>query len=107
MREESRLRVLESRVLRRLFEPKRDEVTGCWRKLRNEELNDLYSTPNIVRLSKSRRMRWAEHVTRMGRGIYRVLMGKPEGKRPLGRPRRRWEDNIKMDLREVGCGGID
>jgi hypothetical protein len=84
-------------VLRRVFGPKRDEVTGEWRKLHNEELNDLYSLPNIVRVVKSRRMRWAGHVVRMGedRDVYRVLVGKPEGKRPLGRPRRRREDNIK------------
>jgi len=95
-------------VLRRVFEPKRDEVTAEWRKLHNEELSDLYSLPNIVRVVKSRRMRWVGHVARMGqwRGVYRVLVGKPEGKRPLGRPRRRWEDNIKMDLQEVEgvCG---
>jgi len=96
-------------VLRGIFGPKRDEVTGEWRKLHNEELNDLYCSPNIVRVIKSRRMRWAGHVARMGerRGVYRVLVGKPEGKRPLGRPRRRWEDNIKIDLQEVGCGGMD
>jgi len=84
-------------------------VTGEWRKVRNEELNDLYCSPNIVRGIKSRRMRWAEHVARMEerRGVYRVLVGKPVGMRPLGRPRRRWEDNIKMDLQEVGCGGMD
>jgi len=101
--------VFESRVLRRIFGPKRDEVTGEWRKLHNEELNDLYCSLNTFSMIKSRRMRWAGHVARMGerRGVYRVLMGKPEGKRPLGRPRRRWEDNIKMDLREVGCGGMD
>jgi len=96
--------VFENRVLRRVFGSKRDEVTGEWRKLRNEEFRDLYSLPNIVRVVKSRRMRWAGHVVRMGegRGVYRVVVGKPEGKRSLGRPRRRWEDNIKMDLREVG-----
>ena len=96
--------MFENRVLRRIFGPKRDEVTGEWRKLHNEELSDLYSLPNIVRVVKSRRMRWARRVARMGegRGVHRVLVGKPEGKRPLGRPRRRWEDNIKMDLQEVG-----
>ena len=80
-----------------------------WRKLRNEELNDLYPSPNIVRVIKSRRISWVGHVACMGemRGVYRVLVGKPEGKRPLGRPRRRWEDNIKMDLQELGCGGMD
>jgi len=104
LREERRLR-----VLRRIFGPKRDEVTGEWRKLHNEELNNLYSSPDIVRVIKSRRMRWSGHVACMGegRGVYRVLVGKPEGKRPLGRPRHRWEDNIRMDLREVGCGGVD
>ena len=92
-----------------IFGPKRDEVTGEWRKLRNEELNDLYSLPNIVRVVKPRRMRWAGHVARMGedRGVHRVLVGKPDGKRPLGRPRRRWEDNIKMDLQEDGGGRGD
>ena len=86
-----------------------DEVTGEWRRLHNEELNDLCSSPNIVRVIKSRRMRWAGHVARMGeeRGTYRVLVGKPEGKRPLERPRRRWVDNIKMELQEVGCGYVD
>jgi hypothetical protein len=100
LREEHRLRMFENRVLRRVFGPKRDEVTGDWRKLHKEELNDLYSLPNIVRVVKSRRMRWAGHVARMGedRGVHRVLVGKPESKRPLGRPRRRWEDNTKMDL---------
>ena len=91
-----------------IFGPKRDEVTWEWRKLHNEELSDRYSLLNIVRVVKSRRMRWARHVARMGqgRGVHRVLVGKPEGKRPLGRPRRRWEDNIKIDLQEVGgvCG---
>jgi hypothetical protein len=87
-----------------LVHSKRDKVTGEWRKLHNEELNDLYSLPNIVRVGNSRRMRWAGHVARMGKdiGVHRVLVGKSEGKRPLGRPRRRWEDNIKMDLQEVG-----
>ena len=96
--------MFENIVLTRIFGPSRDEVTGEWRRLHNEELNDLYSSPNIVRVIKSRRMRWAEHVARMGeeRGVYRVLVGKPEGKRPLGRPRRRWVD-IRMDLQEVGC----
>ena len=100
LREERRLRVFQNRVLLRIFGPKSDEVTGEWRKLHNEELSDLYSLPNIVRVVKSRRMRWAGHVGRKGkgRGVHRVLVGKPEGKRPLGRPRRRWEDNIKMDL---------
>jgi len=104
LREERSLRVFENRVLRKLFGPKRDEATGEWRKLHNEELNDLYSLPSIVQVVKWRRMRWAGHVARMGedRGVHRVLVGKTEGKRPLGRPRRRWEDNIKMDLQEVG-----
>jgi len=85
------------------------EVTGDWRRLHKVELNDLYSSPNIVRVIKSRRMRWAWHVARMGeeRGVYRFLVGKPEGRRPLGRPRRRWVDNIRMDLQEVGCGHVD
>jgi hypothetical protein len=96
------------RMLRRIFGLKRDEVTGEWRKLRNKELNDHYSSPNVFRVIKSRRMRWAGHVVRMGerRGVYRVLVGKPEGKRPLERPRRRWEDNVKTDLK-MGCGGMD
>jgi len=109
LREERRLRVFENRALRRIFELKRDGVTGEWRKLHNEELNNLYSSPNIVGVMKSRRMRWAGHVARIGEGrcVYRVFVGKPEGRRPLGRPRRRWEDNIRMDLREVGCGCVD
>jgi len=107
LREECRLIVFENRVLRRIFGPMRDEATGEWRKLHNEELNDLYSSLSIVWVIKLRRMRWAGHVACMGdrRGIYRVSVGKPEGKRPLGRPRHRWEDCIKMDLQEVGCGG--
>jgi galactose-1-phosphate uridylyltransferase len=100
--------VFENRVLRRVFGPKRDEVTGEWRKLHNKELSDLYSLPNIVRVVKSRRMRRSWHVARMGegRGVHRVLVEKPEGKRPLGRPRHRWEDNIKMNRSEevVGTG---
>jgi hypothetical protein len=109
LREGHRLRVFENRVLRRIFGPKRDEVTGEWRRLHNEELNDLYSSPNIIRVIKSRRMRWAGHVVRMGegRGPYRILVGRPEGRSPLGRPRHRWEDNIKMDLQEVGWRGMD
>jgi hypothetical protein len=106
LREKCRLRVFENKVLRRIFGPKRDEVTEKWRTLHNKELYALYSSPNIIRAIKSRRLRWAGHVARMGerRGVYRVLVGKPEGRRPLGRPRRRWEDNIKMDLRQVGWG---
>jgi len=101
--------VFENRVLRRVFGTKRDEVTGEWRKLHNEELIDVYSLLNIVRVVKSRRMRWAGHVARMGegRGVHRVLVGKPEGRIPLGRPRRRWEDNIKTDVQEVGGGCAD
>jgi hypothetical protein len=106
LREEHRLRVFENRVLRRIFGPKREE-DGSWKKLHNDELHSLYSSPNIVRVIKSRRMRWAGHMARMGegRGVYRVLVGKPEGKRPLVRPRCRWEDNIKMDLREIWIDG--
>jgi hypothetical protein len=109
LKEERRLRVFENRVLRRIFGSKGDEITGEWRKLHNEELNGLYSLRNIVRVIKSRRMRWAVHVTRMGEGrvVCRVLVGKPEEKRPLGRPRRRWEDNVRMHLQEVGSGCED
>jgi hypothetical protein len=108
LREEHRLRVFENRVLRRIFGLKRDEVTEEWRKLHNEELHNLYLLPDIIRQVKSRRMRWAGHVARMGeeRKVYKVLVGKPEEKRPLGRPRRRWEDDIRMDLREIGLGGV-
>jgi hypothetical protein len=93
-------------MLKRIFGPKREE-DGSWRKFHNDELRSLYSSPNIVRLITSRRKRWAGHVARMGegRGVYRVLVGRPEGKRPLGRPRRRWEDNVKLDLREIGIDG--
>jgi hypothetical protein len=96
--------VFKDRVLRRIFGPKRDEVTVDWRKLHNEERHNLYSSPDIIRQVKSRRMRWAGHVARMGedRKEYKVLVGKPEGKRPLGRPRRRWEDEIRTHLREIG-----
>ena len=102
-REERKLRVFENMVLR-IFGPRGDELAGEWRRLRNEDVNDLYSSPNIVRVIKSRRMRWAGHVARIGeeRGVCRVLVGKQEGKRPQGRPRRRWVDNIRMDLQEVG-----
>ena len=101
--------MFENRVLKRIFGPRRDEVTGEWRKIHNKELNDLYSSPNIVWVIKSRRMRWARHVACTGksRGVYGVLVGKPEGKRQLGRPMCRREENIKMDLQEVGCGGMD
>jgi hypothetical protein len=103
LRKEHSLRVFENRVLRKIFGPKREE-DGSWRKLHNDELHNLYSSPNIVRVIKSRRVRWAGHVARMGegRGVYRVLVGRPEGMRPLGIRRRRWEDNIKMELRETG-----
>ena len=93
----------------RIFGPKKEEVTEEWRKLHNEELNDLCTSLNIVCVINSRRMRWAGHVARMGerRGVYRVFVGKPDGKKPLGRPKHRWEDNIKTDLQEVGYGGMD
>jgi hypothetical protein len=108
LREEHRLRVFENRVLRTIFGPRRDEVTRGWRELHNEELHNLYSSPNIIRMIKSRRMRWAVHVARIldMRNAYRIL-GKSEGKRPLGRPRRRWVDTIKMDLREIEWDGMD
>jgi len=108
MREERRLKVFENRVLRRTFGSKRDEVTGEWRKLHNEELNDMHCSSNIVWVIKSR-IRWARHVVRMGekRSVYSVLVGRPEGKKPLGRARRRWEDNIKLDVQNVGCKSMD
>jgi hypothetical protein len=101
--------VFENRVLRRIFGPKRDEVMRVWRKLHNEELHNLYTPPSIIRMIKSRRMRLARHVARMEakRNACRILVGKPEGKRPLVRPRHRWVDNIEMDLREIGWGGMD
>jgi hypothetical protein len=107
LREEHRLRVFENRMLRGIFGPKRDEVIGGWRKLHNEELHNLYCSPSMIRIIKSRGMRWVEHVARMGekRNAYRILVGKPEGKKPI--PRCRWEDNIKMDLREIGWGDMD
>jgi hypothetical protein len=102
------LSIFENRVLRRIFGPKRDEVTGGWRKVHNEELHGLYSSLSIVSVIKARRMRLAGHVARMGevRGAYNILVGRPEGRRPLGRPRCRWEDNIKMDLREIEFGDV-
>jgi hypothetical protein len=102
LREEHRLSVFQNRVLRRIFGPRRDEVTGDWRKLHNEKLHNLYSSPNIIRMIKSRRMGWAGHVARMRetRNAYRILVGNPEGKRPLGGPRRWWVDSIKIDLKE-------
>jgi hypothetical protein len=107
--EEHRLRVFENRVLRRIFGPKTNEVTGGRRKLHNEELHGLKSSPGIVRMAKARRMRWVGHVARMGevRGAYNILVGRPEGRRPLGRLRCRWEDNIRMDLREIWFGDVD
>jgi hypothetical protein len=101
--------VFENKVSRRIFGPKRDEVTGGWRKLHNEEIHNLFSSPNIITVIKSRRMKWAGHVAQMGekRNVYKLLVGKLEGKRPLGRPRRRWVDNIKMDLLEIGWGSVN
>jgi hypothetical protein len=101
--------VFENRVLRRILGPKREEVTGEWIKLHNEELRDLYSSPSIIRIIKSRKMRWEGHVARMGknRNACRLFVVKPEGKRPLGRSRRRWVDNNKMDLGEVGWGDVN
>jgi hypothetical protein len=101
--------VFENRVLRRIFGPKRDGVTGRWRKLYNEKLHNLYSSPSKIKIIKSRRMRWAEYVARMGekRNVYKLLVGKPEGKRPLGRPRCRWIYDIKMDLLEMGLNAVD
>jgi hypothetical protein len=109
LRKELRLKVFENRVSRRIFGPKRDEVTRDWRKLHNEELNDLYSSPSIVCMIKSKRLRRTGRVARIAarRDVYRILMGKPEGRRSLERPRHRWEDNIKMDLQEMVCGSID
>jgi hypothetical protein len=109
VREEHKLRVFENRVLRRIFGPKRDGWTRGWRKLHNEELHNLYSSPSKIRYIKSRRMRWAGHVARMGekRNVYRLLVGKPKGKRPLGRPRRKWMADIKMGLIEIGVNVVD
>jgi hypothetical protein len=109
LREEHKLRVFENRMLRRIFGPKRNGVTGGWRKLHNEELHNLYSCSSIIRIIKLRRSRGSEHMARIGekRDVYRLLVGKPEGKSPLGRPRCRWLDNIKMDLLEIGSGGVD
>ena len=109
LREKRRLRVFENRVLRRIFGPRRDEVTGEWRILHTGDLNDLYCSPNIVRVIKLRIMKWAGHVACMGerRVVYRFLVGKYGGKRPPGRPRLRWEDNIKVDLQKVAYEGMD
>jgi hypothetical protein len=108
LRKEHRLGTFENRVLRRIFGPKRDEVTGGWRELHNEELHDFYSLPSIIRIMKTRSMRWAGHVARMGekRNACRLLVRKPEGRRPLGRPRRRWLDNIRRDLGVVWTGSV-
>jgi hypothetical protein len=108
LREDHRLRAFEKRALKRIFRPKREE-DGLWRKLHNDELHSLYSTPNIIRVIKSRRMRWEGHVARMGegRGVYWALVRRPKGKRPLGIPRRRWEDNIELDRGEIGIDGAN
>jgi hypothetical protein len=109
LREGYRLRVFENRVLRRIFGPKKDEVTGGWKKLHIEDLHVLYFSPSIIRVMKARRMRWAGHVASMGvvSVEYKFLVGRPEGRRTLGRPRCEWEDNIKMDIREIGFGDVD
>jgi hypothetical protein len=109
VRKGHKLRVFQNRALRRIFRPKRDEVTGGWRKLHDEELHDLYSTPSIIRIMKSRRMRWTGHVARMRkkRNVYRLLVGKPEGKRPVGKPNLRWTDNTEMDIVEIHLGDVD
>jgi hypothetical protein len=109
LKKEHRPRVFEMGLLRRVFGPKRDEVKGEWRKLHNEELYDLYSSPRIIRIIKLRRMRWAGNVTRMGekKNVYSLVVGKPKGKRPLGRPRHRWVANIKMNLAELELGSVD
>jgi hypothetical protein len=109
LREEHRLRVFENRLLRKIFGPKRDEVIGGWTRLHNEDLHNFYCSPSIIRIIKSRGMRWTGHVARMGekRNAYRILVGKPEGKRPLGRPRRRWEDNIRIEeYHLLGCDAV-
>jgi hypothetical protein len=109
LRKEHKLRVFENRFLRRICGSKRDEVKGEWRKLHSEKFHILYLSPDIIRQVKSRRMRWARRVERMGeeRNVYRVLVGKPEGTRPFGRPRRKWENGIRMDLKETGYGGLE
>ena len=108
LREDQRLQVFENKFLREIFGPKRDDQTSEWRRLHNSELHDLYGKPDIIRIVKSRRLRWTGHVTRMGneRGAWKLLVGKPEGKRPVGRPRMRWENNINHDLREIDYTGM-